>query len=176
MTITIPLSVVGSAESLSEAIESYRSALIRQMDEPGTDAPMAPDYVQRLVQRVPAEGPVEERGPDTFMVLPFVVIDDTAKPPEKAAQTLAEKRAAAVSESRILEITQLDEYMSPARRRLLDLQIGPAYAAPEVDRTDEQKKTIERYIALQAKTYEIQLAGINRELGIETMIDDGNTQ
>jgi hypothetical protein len=162
MTITIPLSVVGSAESLSEAIESYRSALIRQMDEPGTDAPMAPDYVQRLVQRVPAEGPV--------------VIDDTAKPPEKAAQTLAEKRAAAVSESRILEITQLDEYMSPARRRLLDLQIGPAYAAPEVDRTDEQKKTIERYIALQAKTYEIQLAGINRELGIETMIDDGNTQ
>lgn len=90
--IEIPLStavaIAGSAEALIASIETHRANIeSHTMGKPGKPAPVAHDLIAALVKRVPAPGPIAERGPDRIVIAPYRIIDDTPKPePELSAE------------------------------------------------------------------------------------------
>lgn len=84
MTVQVPLSLSGPPEAYAKAVQAYVEACTaHMMGKPGKPAPQAPDVVAMVVRRVPQDGPVATRGPDRFVVLPYVVIDDTPRTPEQ---------------------------------------------------------------------------------------------
>jgi hypothetical protein len=52
------------------------------MGKPGVPAPLSSELVERVVTRVPQDGPVATRGPDRFVALPYQIVDDTVRTPE----------------------------------------------------------------------------------------------
>jgi hypothetical protein len=52
------------------------------LGKPGVPAPRSSELVERVVARVPQDGPVATRGPDRFVALPYQIVDDTPKTPE----------------------------------------------------------------------------------------------
>lgn len=83
--IQIPLSQSGPPAAFAAALETHRDALAAHRIGPAkVPAPVSSPLIDSLVQRVPQTGPVATRGPDTFEVLPYVIVDDTPKPPEVA--------------------------------------------------------------------------------------------
>lgn len=98
--IQIPLSlataIAGSPEAFTTAVARHRDAVaIHMMGKPGVAAPVAPSAIAALVYRIPAAGPVAERGPDTIAIAPYEIFDDTPPAPaepdpsiELALQTL----------------------------------------------------------------------------------------
>jgi hypothetical protein len=84
MTIQVPLSLSGPSEAFAKAVAAHRDALqAHMMGKPGKPAPIAPDAVAAVIRRQPQEGPVAERGPDQFVILPYTIIDDTPRTPEQ---------------------------------------------------------------------------------------------
>lgn len=83
--ISIPLSQSGDPAAFAAALEAHAKALAAHRVGPAkVPAPVASPLLDALVARVPASGPVATRGPDTFEVLPYVIVDDTPKPPAVA--------------------------------------------------------------------------------------------
>lgn len=84
--ISIPLSAIGSAAAFQALVAAHLKALSSHRTGPARiAAPTAPAAVEAVVLRVPATGPVATRGPDTFTIAPYAIVDDTPKPPEVAA-------------------------------------------------------------------------------------------
>ena len=79
MTIHIPLSQVGSAESFVQAVESFWQAKLAHRFTVDMPAPTADPLVEAVVRRVQGE----PGKPDEFVVLPFEIIDDTPRTPEQ---------------------------------------------------------------------------------------------
>lgn len=81
--IRIPLSLAGSPEDFAKAVEAHRKAChLHMMGRPGKPAPTAPDHVKAVIARQPQEGPVATRGPDSFVILPYEIVDDRPVSPE----------------------------------------------------------------------------------------------
>lgn len=81
--IEIPLSHAGSVEGFAKAIEEHRSALLAHQRSVEKPIPVHSPWVEAVISRWPQPGPVAERGPDEFLVLPYKIIDDTARTPEE---------------------------------------------------------------------------------------------
>lgn len=85
--IQIPLSQSGPADQFAAAVQQHIEACTaHMMGKPGVPAPRSSELVERVVARVPADGPVATRGPDRFIALPYTIIDDTPRTPEQQAQ------------------------------------------------------------------------------------------
>ena len=81
--IRIPLSLSGPAEEFAAAVEAHRKAChIHMMGRTGRPAPIAPDHIKAVIYRKTQDGPVAERGPDEFVVLPYEIVDDRPVSPE----------------------------------------------------------------------------------------------
>lgn len=84
--IQIPLSQIPSRDQFAAEVASYVAALKKhQMGKPGQPAPACSSLVAQVVARQPQSGPVDKRGPDDFVVLPYTVVDDTPVSPEVQA-------------------------------------------------------------------------------------------
>lgn len=82
--ISIPLSQSGPADAFAAALAAHCAALAAHRLGPAkVPAPTASALLDSLVERVPATGPVATRGPDTFRVRPYEIVDDTPKTPEQ---------------------------------------------------------------------------------------------
>jgi hypothetical protein len=82
--IQIPLSQSGPADQFAKAVQDHINACTaHMMGKPGVPAPRASELVERVVARIPSDGPVATRGPDKFVALPYEIIDDTLKTPEQ---------------------------------------------------------------------------------------------
>lgn len=82
--VEIPLSAVGDPNAFQAALEAHRAALEAHRSGPcGQPVPVAHPLVDALVVRTPATGPVATRGPDTFTIAPYTIVDDTPKTPEQ---------------------------------------------------------------------------------------------
>lgn len=85
--IQIPLSQSGPADQFALAVQQHIEACTAQMlGKPGIPAPRSSELVERVVARVPQDGPVATRGPDRFIALPYQIVDDTPRTPEQQAQ------------------------------------------------------------------------------------------
>ncbi|YBW38335.1 hypothetical protein ACMYR2_0839 [Nitrobacter sp. TKz-YC01] len=80
MTIHIPLSQVGSAESFVQNVESFWQAKLAHRFTVHMPAPTADPLVESVVRRIQGE----PGKPDDFVVLPFEIIDDTPRTPTHA--------------------------------------------------------------------------------------------
>lgn len=81
--IQIPLSQITSAEAFRADVDRQIAALKKhQMGKPGVVAPAASLAVSSVIGRQPQPGPVDKRGPDQFVVLDYVIIDDIPVSPE----------------------------------------------------------------------------------------------
>ncbi len=73
--IQIPLSQVG--DDFASEVAGFRAALEQHnRGEPGRPAPAASHWVSQVIARVPQDGPVADRGPDQFVILPYEIVDD----------------------------------------------------------------------------------------------------
>jgi hypothetical protein len=85
--IDIPLSQIGSAEQFDKDVQKHVEDLTAQMmGKPGVPAPRSSELIERVVARIPRDGPVATRGPDQFVALPYQIVDDTPRTPEQQAQ------------------------------------------------------------------------------------------
>ena len=82
--IEIPLSQIGSPAAFAKEIEDHRAALIAHQKSENVPVPVTSPLVEAVIARQPQSGPIAERGPDDFIVLPYKVLDDTPKTPEAA--------------------------------------------------------------------------------------------
>ncbi len=84
MTINVPLSLSGPPDTFARAVQEHRDALeAHLMGRPGKPAPVASSAVAMVIKRVPQDGPVATRGPDSFVIQPYVIIDDSPRTPEQ---------------------------------------------------------------------------------------------
>ena len=82
--IQIPLSQITSQADFDAAVNAHRAALEKHMKgKPGIAAPTADPLVQSVIARVPQTGPVAKRGPDSIVIQPYEIIDDTPKTEEQ---------------------------------------------------------------------------------------------
>lgn len=85
--IQIPLSQSGPPNQFAAAVQQHIEACTaHMMGAPGKAAPRSSELVERVVARIPADGPVATRGPDKFVALPYQIVDDTPRTPEQQAQ------------------------------------------------------------------------------------------
>lgn len=78
--IQIPLSLSGPPAAFATALAAHAAALAsHRTGKAGVPVPTHP--FDSLVVRVPQTGPVATRGPDTFQVLPYTIVDDTPRTP-----------------------------------------------------------------------------------------------
>ncbi len=81
MVIQIPLSQAGEPAAFAASLEAHRAAL--EAHRTGRVGIAAPAHAwDHLIERVPQTGPVAARGPDTFVVRAYEIVDDTPKTPE----------------------------------------------------------------------------------------------
>jgi hypothetical protein len=84
MTVNVPLSLSGPPDAFAKAVQAHRDALeAHLMGRPGKAAPIASEAVAMVIKRVPQDGPPATRGPDQFVIMPYVVIDDSPRTPEQ---------------------------------------------------------------------------------------------
>lgn len=137
MTFKINKSVIdGLGFNYAAAVEEFRQAKLAHRFT-GDIAPSAPAVIEHAVRRVPVEGQADD------FVTDCEVVDDTPPPP-----TLEERKAKLIDSIRAAEHMSLVDIMSPARERLMVLDLNAVYAKPEADRTDDDR-------ALMAKASEI---------------------
>jgi hypothetical protein len=86
--IRLPLSQTGPADKFALAVEAFRQAKLAHRFTVDVPAPTADPIIESIVQRVQGE----PGKPDDFIVLPYVVEDDTPRTPEqqKALDVLRE--------------------------------------------------------------------------------------
>jgi hypothetical protein len=136
MTFQIAKSVInGLPYNYADEVEKFRQAKLAHRFT-GDVAPSAPAIIEHAVRRVPTEGQADD------FVADYEIIDDIPAP------TLAERKAALVATIRNAEAAALAKVISPARERLMGLDLNAIYAKPEAGRTDAD-------LALLAKATDI---------------------
>jgi hypothetical protein len=173
--IQVRLSQFESPEAFRAALDAHRTALSdHRLGEPDQPAPIANELLDRLIQRVPEPGPVEDRGPDRFEIAPYEIVDDTPPPP--APPTLAERKQVLLIELNAAGQAAIDKLLSPARARLLSMEYGDAALKPVNKRTAADKATIKKFTVFSSRAAEINRsvarAGVSIEELTNTDIND----
>lgn len=142
------------------AVEAFRQAKLAHRFT-GDIGPAAPAIIENAVRRVPVEGQADD------FVLDYEIIDDLPPPPPPP--TLDERKAALVATVRAAEAAALATVISPARERLLYLDLAAVYSKPEAERTDADKALHARIADVTARKSAIQRQAVLQEIEIEDL-------
>lgn len=166
--IQIPLSLVGDPEAFAAALATHRANLAdHRMGGPEQPAPIAHELLDRLILRVPDSNPdVAERGPDSFEIAPYEIIDDTPPPP-----TLAQRKQALHAELQNAGQAAIDKVLSPARARLLSMEFADASAKKKNLRNAADKATIKQYAAFSDRADKISRIVIRAAAAIDDLTE-----
>jgi hypothetical protein len=139
MTFQIARSVInGLGYDYAAAVEAFRQARLAHRFT-GDIAPSAPAVIEHAVLRVPVPGHADD------FVTDYAVIEDLPVP------TLAERKQALAGTIRAMEAEALAKIISPARERLMGLDINAVYVKPEAERSDADRALLARMSQLAAR-------------------------
>jgi hypothetical protein len=159
MTFQIAKSVInGLPYSYADAVETFRQAKLAHRFT-GDVAPSAPPIIEHAVRRVPREGHADD------FVADYAIIDDIPVP------TLAERKAALAAGIRSAEAAALARLISPARERLMGLDLNAVYAKPEAARTDADRALLAKATDIAVRKDTIYRHGIHLEIAVEELTD-----
>lgn len=147
----------------AEAVEAHRLALIEHR-QTGNATPTADPRVEAAVRRIIV--PLEEVRPDDF-VADFEIVDDT--PP---APTPAERRAQLLNSVQVAQAEAAAKVISPARARLLSMDVSRVYAKPAESRTPADDAIFAQHAAIQARLNALTYHTATLEVDIEELADD----
>jgi hypothetical protein len=149
MTAKIMLSVLTNMGTTPEAFKAKVDAFVQaKMDhrtKSGDPAPTAPAMIENLVKRVPP------KGMDEF-VADYVIVDDSP-PPKSLAERKGELLALLARE----EQAALEAILSPAKRRLLGMEVQRVSMLKTEDRTKTDKAVLEESVRVAKLSQEVQL-------------------
>lgn len=145
MVIQIPLSISGPVDAFAAAVETHRADLVaHRRGRAGVPVPVHNEaLIDSLIRWVPRGDPY----PDECTIAPYEIVDD--------GPTLAERKGRLEGELFAARTATVDAILSPARVRLLDLDMTDALGTPEESRTPAQVGAIAAYVAFQARAAEI---------------------
>ncbi|MGM4967420.1 hypothetical protein AB7714_28260 [Tardiphaga sp. 1201_B9_N1_1] len=121
----------------------------------------------RLVRYPITEG--ESERPDDF-VADFEIVDDTPPPP--TSPTPAEKRVQLLNSVRTAQAEAAAKVISPARARLLSLDMSRVYAKQEENRTPADDAAMAQHAAIQSRLNALNYHTATLEVQIEDLADD----
>jgi hypothetical protein len=160
MTIQIPKSVIaGLPYNYADEVEAFRQAKLAHRFT-GDIAPSAPAIIEHAVRRVQTEGQADD------FVTDYEVVDDTPPPP-----TLAEQKQVLVGQLRSMEAAALAEIISPARERLMGLDLNAVYAKPDADRTDADRALLAKAADIAARKDFIQRHSAIQQIALEDLTE-----
>ena len=159
MTFQIARSVInGLPYDYARAVEGFRQAKLEHRFT-GDIAPSAPAIIEHAVRRVPVAGQADD------FVADYVVIEDIQPP------TLAERKQALISVIRAMETAALARIISPARERLMGLDINAVYVKPELERTDADRALLGRMSQLAARKEVVYRHSAILEVAVEELTE-----
>jgi hypothetical protein len=150
----------------AEAVEAHRLALIEHR-QTGNATPTADPRVEAAVRRIIV--PLEEGRPDDF-VADFEIIDDTPPPPEPP--TPADRRAQLLNKVQVAQAEAAAKVISPARARLLSMDVSRVYTKPADGRTPADDAIFAQHAAIQARLNALTYHTATLEVEIEELADD----
>src|SRR4051794_23550125 len=159
MTFQIARSVInGLGYDYAAAVEAFRQAKLAHRFT-GDIAPSAPAIIEHAVSRMPNPGHADD------FVADYDVIEDIPVP------TLAERKQALIGTLRVMESAALGKIISPARERLMGLDINAVYLKPEAERTEADRALLERMTRLAARKEVVYRHSAEREVEIEELTE-----
>jgi hypothetical protein len=159
MTFQIAKSVInGLPYSYADAVETFRQAKLTHRFT-GDVAPSAPAIIEHAVRRVQTEGQADD------FVADYEIIHDIPLP------TLAERKAALVAAIRSAEAAALAKIISPARERLMGLDLNAVYAKPEAARTDDDRALLAKAPDIAARKQAVHRHAATQEIAVEELTE-----
>jgi len=159
MTFQIARSVInGLGYDYAGAVEAFRQAKLAHRFT-GDIAPSAPAIIEHAVTRVPIPGQADD------FVTDYDVIEDIPVP------TLAERKQALVGAVRAMEAAALARIISPARERLMGLDINAVYVKPEAERSDADRALLCRMSQLAARKEVVYRHSAMLEVAVEELTE-----
>jgi hypothetical protein len=167
LTVQILLSQSVPADQFAAALEAHRADLAaHRLGKVGVPVPAAHPLLDGLIQCVPQTGPVHERGPDDFVIVPYEIVDDTPPPP-----TLAERRNALVHQVNLAAQVARDAILSPAKAALVGMDANDAALRPDGARTPAEQAAIDLYNEFQSRCVDINKAALRATVEIEDLTE-----
>jgi hypothetical protein len=164
MTAKIMLSVLTNMgttpEEFGEQVEAFVQAKMDHRFKVGEPAPTAPAMIENLVKRVPPAGPDE-------FVADYQIIDDT--PPPKS---LAERKGELLSMLAREEQDALNAVLSPAKRRLLGMEVARVSGIQADQRSKSDKAILEESVRIARLGQAIQLHGAKMMAEVEDLTEE----
>jgi hypothetical protein len=162
MTFQIAKSVIaGLGYDYPDAVERFRQAKLAHRFT-GDVAPSAPALVEHAVRRVPS---TEAGQPDDF-VADYEVIDDMP------AKTLEQRKADLIATARQAEALAMAKVISPARARLMGLDLSAVYAKPDGQRSGVDRDLLAAAQVIADQKQAIQRHGIGQEIEVEDLTEE----
>jgi hypothetical protein len=159
MTFQIAKSVIdGLPYDYAGEVENFRQARLAHRFT-GDVAPTAPALIERAVRRVQTAGQADD------FVADYAVVDDVPVP------TLAERKTALTGAIRAAEAAALTNLISPARERLLHLDLNAVHARPEALRSDADRTLLAKAAAIAARKAIIHRHAATQEIAVEELTD-----
>jgi hypothetical protein len=140
------------------AVEAFRQAKLAHRFT-GDIAPSAPAIIEHAVSRVQTPGQADD------FVADYEILEDIPVP------TLAERKQALVTTIRAMEATALAGIISPARGRLMGLDVNSVYLKPEAERTEADRALLERLSQISARKEVVHRHSVGLEIAVEELTD-----
>ncbi|MGM5033514.1 hypothetical protein [Tardiphaga sp. 803_E3_N1_3] len=167
MTFQISKSQVdGLPYNFADEVEKYQQAMLAHRFS-GDAAPVAPGIIEAAVRRV--QYPIEDGKPDDF-VIDFEIVDDTPPPPEPPTPT--ERRTKLMFQVQAAQADAAAKVISPARARLLSMDVSRVYAKATEARTPADDAALAQHAAIQARLNALTYHTATLEVEIEDLADD----
>jgi hypothetical protein len=159
MTFQIARSVIdGLPYNYADAVERFRQAKLAHRFT-GDVAPSAPALIENAVRRVQTAGQADD------FITDYAVIEDIPVP------TLAERKQALTTAIRGAEAAALAKLISPARERLMGLDLNAVYAKPEAMRSDADRALLAQAAGIAARKELVHRHSANQEIAVEELTD-----
>jgi hypothetical protein len=142
----------------ADEVEAFRQAKLAHRFT-GDIAPSAPAEIEHAVRRVHTEGQADD------FITDYEIVEDIPVP------TLAERKQALVGAIRNAEAAALAEIISPARERLMGLDLNAVYARPETARSDADRALLAKATAIASRKDTIHRHGIHLEIAVEELTE-----
>jgi hypothetical protein len=160
MTFKIAKSVIdGMGIDYAAEVEAFRQAKLAHRFT-GDIAPSAPAIIEHAVRRVPVEGQADD------FVTDYEVVDDTPPPP-----SLNERKGRLLDSIRAAEFMSLGNIISPARERLMGMDINHVYGLPEGDRDDRDREALATWATIAKRKQAVQRHAALLEIEVEDLTE-----
>lgn len=159
MTFQIAKSVInGLPYNYAAAVETFRQAKLAHRFT-GDIAPSAPALIESAVRRVPIEGQADD------FVADYAIVDDIPVP------ALAERKQALAAAIRNAEAAALARIISPARERLMGLDLNAVFAKADAERTDADRALLASAADIAARKAIIHRHSATQEITVEELTE-----